>query len=535
MRHAPIWIAASLALVLGVRTAAAGGCPCDADINNDGLVNIIDLGILAGCLQNPGGSFCGDADVNCDGEINFCDINALQCRAGGGGVECCTCGACCLDEHTCANTTETLCAQAGGLFQGEGTVCPVANAAVIDEPDAQGNTFVHKVGPDVECPGSGGSPARGGCPPGGLPLDPWISGGEDGSMCHSFSTTSSPPIPADFFAPGSLPFSGQICFQGEPLIHDPNFPTADTIIERSGDPFDRCSLTQSSPQVVTTEIIALSLVSVAPITVGGSGGPTQWDVAVDLSAVTPPPGQIIAFRQHCNGGTYTSTINVQPRFTFTNVGNPSDVRVLDTGLTGRPFITLSPGATHEWAFDVDPGTATGANFCTDFHPGFETEPLLRVTSCDCNGNLIRDKCDIESGFSQDCNTNGFPDDCDIASGRSTDENDNGVPDECDAATPVVVSDLAPRTLVLHPARPTPMTGQTTLSYTMVEPAVVILTIHDVRGRLVRTLEGTVRSAGDHAVVWDGRNEEGAPAAPGVYYAKLQAGSEFRSTRVVVRR
>ncbi len=52
---------------------------------------------------------------------------------------------------------------------------------------------------------------------------------------------------------------------------------------------------------------------------------------------------------------------------------------------------------------------------------------------DCNGNNVKDYCDIRDGTSGDCNANGIPDECDIASGASEDCNGNGVPDECELA------------------------------------------------------------------------------------------------------
>ena len=84
-----------------------------------------------------------------------------------------------------------------------------------------------------------------------------------------------------------------------------DFAEADTLISRSEDPFDRCGL-PSAPEVqIEIEIVALSLVSVAPIIVTYNGGqdPEQWDVAVDLSEVTAPPGTLHATKTHCNGGT----------------------------------------------------------------------------------------------------------------------------------------------------------------------------------------------------------------------------------------
>jgi hypothetical protein len=49
---------------------------------------------------------------------------------------------------------------------------------------------------------------------------------------------------------------------------------------------------------------------------------------------------------------------------------------------------------------------------------------------DCDGNGLRDLCDIALGNSPDCNFNGVPDGCDLDSGASEDCNLDGVPDEC---------------------------------------------------------------------------------------------------------
>ena len=62
----------------------------------------------------------------------------------------------------------------------------------------------------------------------------------------------------------------------------------------------------------------------------------------------------------------------------------------------------------------------------------------------------------------------------------------------------------------------------------------LLTIHDVYGRTVQTLEigyqptGVYRSR-DRAAYWDGRNEGGEAVATGVYFCTLSAG-DFSATR-----
>lgn len=68
-------------------------------------------------------------------------------------------------------------------------------------------------------------------------------------------------------------------------------------------------------------------------------------------------------------------------------------------------------------------------------------------------------------------------------------------------------------------------------------AIARLTIHDVAGRVVRTLDPGPLPAGTHDVRWDGRDEAGARVAPGVYLARLVSGGagggRAAAARVVV--
>jgi flagellar hook assembly protein FlgD len=62
---------------------------------------------------------------------------------------------------------------------------------------------------------------------------------------------------------------------------------------------------------------------------------------------------------------------------------------------------------------------------------------------------------------------------------------------------------------------------------------VRLEIVDVAGRQVRTLVDGVRPAGSGSARWDGRDASGAPAASGVYFARLTAGRETQVRRIVL--
>jgi hypothetical protein len=344
-------------------------------------------------------------------------------------------GACCyIEDETgseqCQVKDEIYCTDVlQGVYQGDSTMCPTARVTTASHTSGP---FTHLTNPEEECPEG---IARADCGEGD-PIDPWRTT-PDAVMCHRFGLNEtqclpgppdcSPPIPADFFDPGSDPFDGQVCLEGEPLGPTPfgEFGDADTLVRRSADPFDRCELPSGTESdVIPTEVVALNLKSTDPITVTYNGGqnPDQWDVKVDLSTVVPEPGWITAVKSHCNGGTYTSELHVQPRFTFTKVGDPGEVRVLDTGVNGIPYVTLLQEDDPPWTSVLWGAGGSSSPDCTDFHPGVE-EPTT-TTECDCNVNYMNDVCEA------DCQPNGVPDECDIAAGTSLDNDGNGVPDEC---------------------------------------------------------------------------------------------------------
>ncbi len=318
-------------------------------------------------------------------------------------------GACCTTAPDgtsgCADTDSATCTTLGGVYGGDCTSCPESNLFIVIEPG--GDIFVHVIGPPVDCT-LNPSPS-GACPPGPR-IDAWESPA-NGQMCHDFGAVGATPIPADYFAIGSDPFSGIVCLEGLSL-NDPLFPGADTLIERpNGDPFDRCDLPSLTTQVtVPIQIQQLSLQSVAPITVTFGGlNPEPWDVFVDLSTLPQPMGSLTATKEHCNGGTYISTLPVQPRFTFTRVGGGPPVSPLDTGIEGQPPIVLQQTVPAPWVSESllfvtgDP--------CSDFHAGI-SDPNP-TTDCDCNGNARHDQCD------PDGNANGIPDACETGVGIPT--------------------------------------------------------------------------------------------------------------------
>ena len=85
--------------------------------------------------------------------------------------------------------------------------------------------------------------------------------------------------------------------------------------------------------------------------------------------------------------------------------------------------------------------------------------------------------------------------------------------------------------------PNPFNPETWIPYRLAADAFVTLTIYDVNGQIVRTLDighqtAAVYESRSKAVYWDGRNGVGEPVASGIYFYTLTA-NDFSATRKMV--
>lgn len=148
----------------------------------------------------------------------------------------------------------------------------------------------------------------------------------------SFQDFSETPIPAGFFDQGSEPFVGRITFEGVPI--DPaQLGTTDTIVERQTDAL--LPPPYPSSDTIPIELVELSLVSVEPIVVQVGRTTQVWDVNVGVSRVVNSTGEMTITKVDNGGGTFSSTLYVQPVFTFTRLKDGA-VRQLDTGALRLP-------------------------------------------------------------------------------------------------------------------------------------------------------------------------------------------------------
>ncbi len=85
--------------------------------------------------------------------------------------------------------------------------------------------------------------------------------------------------------------------------------------------------------------------------------------------------------------------------------------------------------------------------------------------------------------------------------------------------------------------PNPFNPVTTFSFSVpddlssIQP--VELTIHDIRGKRVRTLIDSPLHSGNHMIVWDGRDDRGEKVGSGIYIATLRTGETVLSRKVTV--
>jgi hypothetical protein len=85
---------------------------------------------------------------------------------------------------------------------------------------------------------------------------------------------------------------------------------------------------------------------------------------------------------------------------------------------------------------------------------------------------------------------------------------------------------------LYQNAPNPFNPSTTLPYAIPASMPVELAVYNVAGQRIRTLVNDVRPPGPHSEVWDGRDDRGQTVAAGVYFARLSAGGEVDTKRMV---
>ena len=100
-----------------------------------------------------------------------------------------------------------------------------------------------------------------------------------------------------------------------------------------------------------------------------------------------------------------------------------------------------------------------------------------------------------------------------------------------------VGDVQPKDTILAQNFPNPFNPETWIPYQLSKPAEVTISIHNVAGQLVRTLDLGLQPVGSYmtpttAAYWDGKNAVGEHVSSGLYFYTLQT-ADFTATRRMV--
>lgn len=405
----------------------------------------------------------------------------------------------------------------------------------------------------------------------------------NGTTIQNFA---SQPIPLGFFGPGSDPFIGTVVFQGQPLSTTPPFviDPVDTIVRR----LDSAILPgPGSSDTVPIEIVALSLVSIQPITVTQFGGqnPDPWMVQMALSSSQPQQiGQMTITQSACglaHGGTFSSTLRVLPHFTFTNL-RTFETRVLDYGDLGLPpMATITVDAP--WSMfdtntelvktqagllidhDGDPNTPQRPlqSGSSPFFPGvrcdqctagacFEPVSIKRRLTSEhgqafSHGTLLAARSGQHGRSAGDMDDDGLGDDvdnCPVLYNPLQEDGDNdGIGDACDNQ-PGVWNPCQTTTgvdndplIVGHPVLgvPSPNPVRDRMNYTVTLPKAgrVQIGLYAVGGQRVRSLVDREMPAGHHGFAWSAREDAGGKLPSGVFYLQLEVDGRRESRKLTV--
>ena len=100
-------------------------------------------------------------------------------------------------------------------------------------------------------------------------------------------------------------------------------------------------------------------------------------------------------------------------------------------------------------------------------------------------------------------------------------------------TEMKVQNPVPVDYTLDQNYPNPFNPATVISFSLSRAGDVALDVFDILGRRVTTLADGHWEAGNHRIVWDGRDDEGREVASGIYFYRLHADSFVKTRKMLL--
>lgn len=100
----------------------------------------------------------------------------------------------------------------------------------------------------------------------------------------------------------------------------------------------------------------------------------------------------------------------------------------------------------------------------------------------------------------------------------------------DSVTGIDDEPPVPTAIELYGNYPNPFNPETLIKFGLPSDMTVRLRIFNLLGQEVRTLDGGRLAAGEHAIVWDGRDHSGAVLPSGIYFYMLEANGQSRAVQ-----
>ncbi len=103
----------------------------------------------------------------------------------------------------------------------------------------------------------------------------------------------------------------------------------------------------------------------------------------------------------------------------------------------------------------------------------------------------------------------------------------------DEETGVEEVSIGPLTVKLYQNYPNPFNPVTTIWYDLLQSADINISIYNMLGQKVKSLENGFRYAGTHLIQWHGDDEQGNLLASGIYICRIEAGKFRHSIEIVL--